>query len=158
MWRDVCFECAEGEYVSEALLVPDRCRFLHKEQMDICESYVYWHNIAKEVRKIRGRDCFCYIRIGKKIFCHVLNITFKMWFVLVFGLCVSQACTADNLELHSYGMLLPCGDNYRGVEYVCCPSRSTSSNKMETEAVDGHALPEIITSQSGGKVNPGWLL
>lgn len=41
---------AEGEYVSEALLVPDRCRFLHKEQMDACKSYVYWHNIAKEVR------------------------------------------------------------------------------------------------------------
>lgn len=43
---------AEGEYVSEALLVPDRCRFLHQEQMDACESYVYWHNIAKEVRKL----------------------------------------------------------------------------------------------------------
>lgn len=41
---------AEGEYVSETLLVPDRCRFLHREQMDACESYVYWHNIAKEVR------------------------------------------------------------------------------------------------------------
>lgn len=41
---------AEGEYVSEALLVPDRCRFLHQEQMDACKSYVYWHNIAKEVR------------------------------------------------------------------------------------------------------------
>lgn len=39
----------EGEYVSEALLVPDRCRFLHKEEMDACESHVYWHNIAKEV-------------------------------------------------------------------------------------------------------------
>lgn len=42
---------AEGEYVSEALLVPDRCRFLHQEQMDACKSYVYWHNIAKEVRR-----------------------------------------------------------------------------------------------------------
>lgn len=37
--------------MSEALLVPDRCRFLHQEQMDACESYVYWHNIAKEVRR-----------------------------------------------------------------------------------------------------------
>lgn len=45
---------AEGEYVSEALLVPDRCRFLHKEQMDACKSYVYWHNIAKEVRTESG--------------------------------------------------------------------------------------------------------
>lgn len=40
--------------MSEALLVPDRCRFLHKEQMDTCKSYVYWHNIAKEVRTKSG--------------------------------------------------------------------------------------------------------
>uniref|UniRef100_A0AAQ5YKW6 Amyloid beta (A4) precursor-like protein 1 n=1 Tax=Amphiprion ocellaris TaxID=80972 RepID=A0AAQ5YKW6_AMPOC len=85
------YRCLEGEYVSEALLVPDRCRFLHQEQMDACKSYVYWHNIAKE------------------------------------------ECTADNLELHSYGMLLPCGDHFRGVEYVCCPSRGSSSGKGETE-------------------------
>lgn len=45
------YRCLEGEYVSEALLVPDRCRFLHQEQMDACESYVYWHNIAKEVSR-----------------------------------------------------------------------------------------------------------
>lgn len=44
-----CSVSTVGEYVSEALLVPDRCRFLHQEQMDTCESYVYWHNIAKEV-------------------------------------------------------------------------------------------------------------
>lgn len=44
---------ADGEYVSEALLVPDRCRFLHQEQMDTCKSYVYWHNIAKQVRRKR---------------------------------------------------------------------------------------------------------
>lgn len=37
--------------MSEALLVPDRCRFLHQEQMDTCKSYVYWHNIAKQVRR-----------------------------------------------------------------------------------------------------------
>uniref|UniRef100_A0A8C4F5M0 Amyloid beta (A4) precursor-like protein 1 n=1 Tax=Dicentrarchus labrax TaxID=13489 RepID=A0A8C4F5M0_DICLA len=88
------YRCLEGEYVSEALLVPDRCRFLHQEQMDACESYVYWHNIAKE------------------------------------------ECTEDNLELHSYGMLLPCGDNFRGVEYVCCPGRGSSSGKGETEERD----------------------
>eukprot|EP00061_Rhincodon_typus_P002620 g18029.t1 len=35
-----------------------------------------------------------------------------------------QACTAETLELHSYGMLLGCGEElFRGVEYVCCPSR-----------------------------------
>ncbi|KAK7886676.1 hypothetical protein WMY93_026297 [Mugilogobius chulae] len=112
----VPYRCMEGEHVSEAMLVSDRCRFLHKEQMDICESYVYWHNIAKE------------------------------------------ACTTDNLELHSYGMLIPCdayeADHFRGVEYVCCPGRSTS-NKLEQETGETHPLPEIITSQSGGRVNPG---
>lgn len=99
----VPFRCMEGEYVSEALLVPDRCRFLHKEQMDICESYVYWHNIAKE------------------------------------------ACTADSLELHSYGMLVPCGDHFRGVEYVCCPGRA-ASNKPEAEPEEVTVRPEDGTS------------
>uniref|UniRef100_A0A673AJZ9 Amyloid beta (A4) precursor-like protein 1 n=1 Tax=Sphaeramia orbicularis TaxID=375764 RepID=A0A673AJZ9_9TELE len=95
----VPYRCVEGEYVSEALLVPDRCRFLHQEQMDACESYVYWHNIAKE------------------------------------------ACTAESLELHSYGMLLPCGDHYRGVEYVCCPGRS-SSTKADMEEEDDEVVEE----------------
>uniref|UniRef100_A0A8B9J5L3 Amyloid beta (A4) precursor-like protein 1 n=1 Tax=Astyanax mexicanus TaxID=7994 RepID=A0A8B9J5L3_ASTMX len=88
------YRCLVGEYVSEALLVPDRCRFLHQEQMDSCESYIYWHNIAKE------------------------------------------ACTADSLELHSYGLLLPCGNRFRGVEYVCCPGRSGAGGRGETEGVD----------------------
>lgn len=36
----------------------------------------------------------------------------------------SQACSPEELVLHSYGMLLPCGaDRFRGVEYVCCPAR-----------------------------------
>ncbi|XP_074539080.1 amyloid beta precursor like protein 2 isoform X3 [Halichoeres trimaculatus] len=105
------YRCLEGEYVSEALLVPDRCRFLHQEQMDTCESYVYWHNIAKE------------------------------------------ECAADNLELHSYGMLLPCEDHFRGVEYVCCPGRGSSTGKGETEERDPPAGPQTLTSQSNGKFN-----
>uniref|UniRef100_A0A8C1NTP6 Amyloid beta (A4) precursor-like protein 1 n=1 Tax=Cyprinus carpio TaxID=7962 RepID=A0A8C1NTP6_CYPCA len=96
----VPYRCLVGEYVSEALLVPDRCRFLHQEQMDSCESYVYWHSIAKE------------------------------------------ACTADSLELHSYGMLLPCGDRFRGVEYVCCPGRAGSSGRGETETTDSTDIEE----------------
>uniref|UniRef100_A0A672JXF5 Amyloid beta like protein 1 n=1 Tax=Sinocyclocheilus grahami TaxID=75366 RepID=A0A672JXF5_SINGR len=110
----VPYRCLEGEYVSEALLVPDRCRFLHQEQMDSCESYVYWHNIAKE------------------------------------------ACTADSLELHSYGMLLPCGDRFRGVEYVCCPGRAGSSGRGETEttdAVQGETTPFV--SVAGEKAVTG---
>uniref|UniRef100_A0A8C7RXS6 Amyloid beta like protein 1 n=1 Tax=Oncorhynchus mykiss TaxID=8022 RepID=A0A8C7RXS6_ONCMY len=106
------YRCQVGEYVSEALLVPDRCRFLHQEQMDVCESYVYWHNIAKE------------------------------------------ACTADSLELHSYGMLLPCSDRFRGVEYVCCPGRGGSSGRGETEGGDIlPAGPQALNPQA--KVNTG---
>ncbi|XP_060743963.1 amyloid beta precursor like protein 2 isoform X3 [Tachysurus vachellii] len=101
----VPFRCLVGEYVSEALLVPDRCRFLHQEQMDSCESYVYWHNIAKE------------------------------------------ACTADSLELHSYGMLLQCGDRFRGVEYVCCPGRGGASGRGEYEGGDSEqgATPPLVS-------------
>ncbi|KAM9724458.1 amyloid beta precursor like protein 1 isoform 2-T2 [Menidia menidia] len=105
----VPFRCLEGEYVSEALLVPDRCRFLHQEQMDACESYVYWHNIAKE------------------------------------------ECTAENLELHSYGMLLQCGDHFRGVEYVCCPGRGGSGSKGEAEESPGGL--QTLISQTSGKPN-----
>ncbi|KAM9852303.1 amyloid beta precursor like protein 1 [Aulostomus maculatus] len=105
----VPYRCLEGEHVSEALLVPDRCRFLHQEQMDACESYVYWHNIAKE------------------------------------------ACSTDNLELHSYGMLLPCGDHFRGVEYVCCPGRGSSSSKGEEREI--LAGPHSLTSQTSGALN-----
>uniref|UniRef100_A0A673AIX1 Amyloid beta (A4) precursor-like protein 1 n=1 Tax=Sphaeramia orbicularis TaxID=375764 RepID=A0A673AIX1_9TELE len=105
----VPYRCVEGEYVSEALLVPDRCRFLHQEQMDACESYVYWHNIAKE------------------------------------------ACTAESLELHSYGMLLPCGDHYRGVEYVCCPGRSSSTSKGETEG-EVPAVPQADMEEEDDEV------
>uniref|UniRef100_A0A1A7XKA0 Amyloid beta (A4)-like protein 1 n=1 Tax=Iconisemion striatum TaxID=60296 RepID=A0A1A7XKA0_9TELE len=104
------YRCLEGEYVSEALLVPDRCRFLHQAQMDACESYVYWHNIAK------------------------------------------KECTAENLELHSYGMLLPCGDHFRGVEYVCCPGRGGSNGKGEMEERDKPDMTQTLTSQMSGKI------
>ncbi|XP_043936401.1 amyloid-like protein 2 isoform X2 [Protopterus annectens] len=90
----VPYRCLVGEFVSEALLVPDKCKFLHQEKMDSCESYLYWHNVAKE------------------------------------------ACTVIELELHSYGMLLPCAmDRFRGVEYVCCPSRELPVMIKETTTV-----------------------
>ncbi|XP_062254609.1 amyloid beta precursor like protein 1 isoform X2 [Platichthys flesus] len=104
------YRCLGGEYVSEALLVPDRCRFLHQEQMDACVSYVYWHNIAKE------------------------------------------ECSADNLELHSYGMLLPCGNRFRGVEYVCCPGRGGTSGKGDAEEREIPAAPQTFTSETSGKL------
>uniref|UniRef100_A0A8D0L402 Amyloid beta like protein 1 n=1 Tax=Sphenodon punctatus TaxID=8508 RepID=A0A8D0L402_SPHPU len=98
----VPYKCLVGEFVSEALLVPDKCKFLHQEKMDLCESYLYWHSVAKE------------------------------------------ACSNEELELHSYGMLLPCGaDRFRGVEYVCCPLHPLPARVEETGTDDGDNEEEL---------------
>ncbi|XP_061659299.1 amyloid beta (A4) precursor protein a isoform X1 [Syngnathoides biaculeatus] len=79
----VPYRCLVGEFVSDALLVPDKCKFLHQERMDQCESHLHWHTVAKE------------------------------------------SCTDRTMNLHDYGMLLPCGiDRFRGVEFVCCPTEA----------------------------------
>ncbi|KAJ7305036.1 hypothetical protein JRQ81_010821 [Phrynocephalus forsythii] len=44
----VPFKCLVGEFVSDVLLVPEKCRFFHRERMDICKSHQYWHTVAKE--------------------------------------------------------------------------------------------------------------
>ncbi|KAG5855808.1 hypothetical protein ANANG_G00000530 [Anguilla anguilla] len=69
------YRCLVGEYVSEALLVTDRCRFLHQEQMDACESHVYWHNIAKEVRPVQLTAWSC---IATGCCCHA-ETSFGAW-------------------------------------------------------------------------------
>lgn len=53
------------------------------------------------------------------------------------------------MNLHDYGMLLPCGiDRFRGVEFVCCPAETeqeTDSSEIEGEESDvwwGGAEPE----------------
>ncbi|KAM4559592.1 amyloid beta (A4) precursor protein a isoform 3-T3 [Odontesthes bonariensis] len=79
----VPYRCLVGEFVSDALLVPDKCKFLHQERMDQCESHLHWHTVAKE------------------------------------------SCGDRTMNLHDYGMLLPCGiDRFRGVEFVCCPNEA----------------------------------
>ncbi|XP_065110135.1 amyloid beta (A4) precursor protein a isoform X2 [Paramisgurnus dabryanus] len=79
----VPYRCLVGEFVSDALLVPDKCKFLHQERMDMCESHLHWHTVAKE------------------------------------------SCGDRSMNLHDYGMLLPCGiDRFRGVEFVCCPAET----------------------------------
>nr|XP_033774943.1 amyloid-like protein 2 isoform X2 [Geotrypetes seraphini] len=42
------YKCLEGEFVSDVLLVPEKCRFFHKDMMDVCESYQHWHAVARE--------------------------------------------------------------------------------------------------------------
>ncbi|XP_075046486.1 amyloid beta precursor like protein 1 isoform X2 [Mixophyes fleayi] len=94
----VPYLCLVNDFVSDALLVPDKCRFLHREQMDVCESYQHWHETAR------------------------------------------TACATEDLDLHSYGMLLPCRpDRFRGVEYVCCPVRTPH----QAEPTKGHPVTEL---------------
>ncbi|TMS06682.1 Amyloid-beta A4 protein [Larimichthys crocea] len=47
----VPYRCLVGEFVSDALLVPDKCKFLHQERMDQCESHLHWHTVAKEAER-----------------------------------------------------------------------------------------------------------
>ncbi|XP_052387449.1 amyloid beta precursor like protein 2 isoform X4 [Carassius gibelio] len=42
------YKCLVGEFVSDVLLVPEKCKFFHKERMDICVSHQQWHGVAKE--------------------------------------------------------------------------------------------------------------
>ncbi|XP_047457571.1 amyloid-beta A4 protein-like [Mugil cephalus] len=94
----VPYRCLVGEFVSDALLVPDKCKFLHQERMDQCESHLHWHTVAKE------------------------------------------SCGDRSMNLHDYGMLLPCAiDRFRGVEFVCCPAeaeREADSVELEGEESD----------------------
>ncbi|XP_027731256.1 amyloid-beta A4 protein isoform X2 [Vombatus ursinus] len=89
------YRCLVGEFVSDALLVPDKCKFLHQERMDMCETHLHWHTVAKET------------------------------------------CSEKSMNLHNYGMLLPCGiDEFRGVEFVCCPLADENDNVDSADAED----------------------
>uniref|UniRef100_A0A671KWT3 Amyloid beta (A4) precursor-like protein 2 n=1 Tax=Sinocyclocheilus anshuiensis TaxID=1608454 RepID=A0A671KWT3_9TELE len=44
----VPYKCLVGEFVSDILLVPEKCKFFHKEHMDMCVSHQQWHGVAKE--------------------------------------------------------------------------------------------------------------
>ncbi|XP_069644290.1 amyloid beta precursor like protein 2 isoform X4 [Haliaeetus albicilla] len=50
----VPYKCLVGEFVSDVLLVPEKCRFFHKERMDVCESHQHWQTVAKEACLTEG--------------------------------------------------------------------------------------------------------
>ncbi|XP_040471881.1 amyloid-like protein 2 isoform X3 [Falco naumanni] len=50
----VPYKCLVGEFVSDVLLVPEKCQFFHKEWMDVCESHQHWHTVAKEACLTEG--------------------------------------------------------------------------------------------------------
>ena len=59
------------------------------------------------------------------------------------------------MNLHNYGMLLPCGiDRFRGVEFVCCPAERDDSVAQEGEESDvwwGGAETEYTDNRYGCK-------
>ncbi|NP_001369461.1 amyloid beta precursor like protein 2 isoform 16 [Homo sapiens] len=46
------FKCLVGEFVSDVLLVPEKCQFFHKERMEVCENHQHWHTVVKETKII----------------------------------------------------------------------------------------------------------
>ncbi|GAA6085953.1 amyloid beta (A4) precursor protein a isoform X1, partial [Tachysurus ichikawai] len=47
---------------------------------------------------------------------------------------MAESCGDHSMNLHDYGMLLPCAiDRFRGVEFVCCPVE-TEREKDDAEA------------------------
>lgn len=73
------FNVAVGEFVSDALLVPDKCKFLHQERMDQCESHLHWHTVAKEVRT-DSIKCHCINFISVIIAASFLSVaSFPVW-------------------------------------------------------------------------------
>lgn len=53
-------KCLVGEFVSDVLLVPEKCQFFHKEQMDVCENHQHWHTVVKEACLTRGMALYSY--------------------------------------------------------------------------------------------------
>uniref|UniRef100_A0A8C9V9U6 Amyloid beta like protein 2 n=1 Tax=Scleropages formosus TaxID=113540 RepID=A0A8C9V9U6_SCLFO len=56
----VPYKCLVGEFVSDVLLVPEKCRFFHKELMDTCASHQQWHRVAKEACAKTGATLHSY--------------------------------------------------------------------------------------------------
>ncbi|XP_055437147.1 amyloid beta precursor like protein 2 isoform X5 [Bubalus kerabau] len=54
------FKCLVGEFVSDVLLVPEKCLFFHKERMEVCENHQRWHTVVKEACLSQGMTLYSY--------------------------------------------------------------------------------------------------
>ncbi|XP_045151536.1 amyloid beta precursor like protein 2 isoform X3 [Echinops telfairi] len=54
------FKCLVGEFVSDVLLVPEKCQFSHKTQMEVCENHQHWHTVVKEACLTQGMALYSY--------------------------------------------------------------------------------------------------
>ncbi|XP_007953370.2 amyloid-like protein 2 [Orycteropus afer afer] len=54
------FKCLVGEFVSDVLLVPEKCQFFHKERLEVCENHQHWHTVVKEACLTQGMTLYSY--------------------------------------------------------------------------------------------------
>ncbi|XP_076968544.1 amyloid beta precursor like protein 2 isoform X3 [Tamandua tetradactyla] len=54
------FKCLVGEFVSDVLLVPEKCQFFHKERMEVCENHQHWHTVVREACLTQGMTLYSY--------------------------------------------------------------------------------------------------
>ncbi|XP_010595426.1 amyloid beta precursor like protein 2 isoform X1 [Loxodonta africana] len=54
------FKCLVGEFVSDVLLVPEKCQFFHKEWMEACENHQHWHTVVREACLTQGMTLYSY--------------------------------------------------------------------------------------------------
>ncbi|KAM9659367.1 amyloid beta precursor like protein 2 isoform 4-T4 [Trichechus inunguis] len=54
------FKCLMGEFVSDVLLVPEKCQFFHKERMEVCENHQHWHTVVREACLTQGMTLHSY--------------------------------------------------------------------------------------------------
>ncbi|XP_029771575.1 amyloid-like protein 2 isoform X2 [Suricata suricatta] len=54
------FKCLVGEFVSDVLLVPEKCQFFHKKWMEVCENHQHWHTVVKEACLTQGMTLYRY--------------------------------------------------------------------------------------------------
>ncbi|KAM6159325.1 amyloid beta precursor like protein 2 isoform 2-T2 [Rhynchocyon petersi] len=54
------FKCLVGEFVSDVLLVPEKCQFFHKERMEVCENHQHWHSVVRKACLSQGMALYSY--------------------------------------------------------------------------------------------------
>lgn len=59
------FSFPVGEFVSDVLLVPEKCQFFHKERMEVCENQQHWHTVVREVKS--GEKSQVFFLLGEKV-------------------------------------------------------------------------------------------
>ncbi|XP_004641481.1 amyloid-like protein 2 isoform X4 [Octodon degus] len=54
------FKCLVGKFVSDVLLVPEKCQFFHRERMEVCENHHHWQTEVEEVCLTQGMTLYSF--------------------------------------------------------------------------------------------------